>query len=97
MVSNQALLRWFLEYHKACTVLFYILFLLYINDLQSVVSLKVRLFAEDCLIFRNIKNKQGQMKLREDLNLVENWSITWGMCFNAAKCNIMRVSRTRGP
>ena len=30
-----------------------ILFLLRINDLPSVVSSKVRLFADDCLIYRN--------------------------------------------
>ena len=27
----------------------------------------------------------------------ENWGNIWGMRFNAVKCNIMRVSRTRDP
>ena len=66
-------------------------------DLLSVVSSKVRLFADDCLIYRNIKNKEDQIALQKYLNLLENWSNTWGMRFNAAKCNIMRVSRTRDP
>ena len=79
------------------TVLGPLLFLLYINDLPSVVSSKVRLFADDCLIYRNIKNKEDQIALQKDLNLLENWGNTWGMRFNAAKCNIMRVSRTRDP
>ena len=77
------------------TVLGPLLFLLHINDLPSVVSSKVRLFADDCLIYRNIKNKEDQIALQKDLNLLENWGNTWGMHFNAAKCNIMRVSRTR--
>ena len=68
-----------------------------INDLPSVVSSKVRLFADDCLIYRNIKNKEDQITLQEDLNLLENWGNTWGMRFDAAKCNIMRVSWTRDP
>ena len=80
------------------TVLGPLLFLLHINDLPSVVSSKVRLFADDCLIYRNIKNKEDQkFALQKDLNLLENWGNTWGMRFNAAKCNIMRVSRTRDP
>ena len=36
------------------TVLGTLLFLLHINDLPSIVSFEVRLFADDCLIYRNI-------------------------------------------
>ena len=45
-----------------------LLFLVHINDLPSVVSFKVRLFAYDCLIYRNIKNKEDQIALQKDLN-----------------------------
>ena len=74
------------------TVLGPILCLLHINDLPSVISSKVRLFADDCLVYREIKGKQDQNNLQKDLNLLETWGSTWGMRFNAAKCNIMRVS-----
>ena len=62
-----------------------LLFLLHINDLPSVVSSKVILSADDCLIYRNITNKEDQIALQKNLHLLE----TWGMHFNAAKCNIM--------
>ena len=79
------------------TVLGHLLFLFHINDLPSVVSSKVRLFSYDCLIYRNIKNNENQIALQKDIHLPENWGNTWGMRFNAPKCNIMRVSRTRDP
>ena len=79
------------------TVLGPILFLLHINDLPSVISSKVRLFADDCLVYREIKSRQDQNDLQKDLNLLESWGSTWGMRFNAAKYNIMRVSRKQTP
>ena len=79
------------------TVLGPILFLLHINDLPSVISSKVRLFADDCLVYREIKNRQDQIALQKDLNLLENWGSKWEMRFNAAKCNIMRMSRKQTP
>ena len=78
------------------TVLGPILFLLHINDLPSVISSKVRLFevfTDDCLVYREVKGRQDQNDLQKDLKLLETWGSTWGMRFNAAKCNIMRVSR----
>ena len=79
------------------TVLGPILFLLHINDLPSIVSSKVRLFADDCLIYRQIKSNNDQIELQRELNLLESSGAKWGMRFNAAKCNIMRVSRMRLP
>ena len=79
------------------TVLGPLLFLLHINDLPSCVNSKVRLFADDCLLYREIKNNQDQIDMQRDLDALMDWGSTWGMKFNAKKCNIMRVSRSLKP
>ena len=52
------------------TVLGPILFLCYINDLPSSVSSDVRLFADDCLLYRPIKSKDDQKKTTGGFNKV---------------------------
>ena len=94
MVSSQALLMWFLVYQQG-TVLGPLLFLLHINDLPSVVSSKVRLFADDCLIYRNIKNKEDQIALQKDLNLLENWGNTW--CMRFKRCQLQHYASVTDP
>ena len=56
-------------------------------------------FAGDCLIYKQIKNNNDQIELQRVLhvNLLETWGTKWGMRFNLAKCNIMRVSKKRSP
>ena len=59
------------------TVLGPILFLLHINDLLSVISYKVRLFADDCLAYRKLKSRQDLNNPQKDLHLLESWGTTW--------------------
>ena len=65
------------------TVLGPLLFLLHINDLLSCVNSKVRLFADDCLLYRKNKNNQDQIDMQRDLDALMDWRSTWGMKFNA--------------
>jgi len=74
-----------------------LLFLLHINDLPSVVNSTIRLFADDCLIYRPIRSREDQDILQGDLDSLERWSNIWGMKFNPSKCNIMSIARTRSP
>lgn len=71
------------------TVLGPLLFLCHINDLPDTVSSRVRLFADDCLLYREIHSFQDQLCLQEDLSNLEKWAAQWGMRFNAKKCYVL--------
>ena len=75
------------------TVLGPLLFLLFINDLPDEVSpgTVIRLFADDCLVYRPIADINDQLILQHDIDRMMIWADQWGMKFNAAKCNVMRT------
>ena len=55
---------------------------------------KVRLFADDALIYRVIRNASDRLTLQKDLDNLEIWAKTWGMVFNAKKCYMMHIDRS---
>ena len=63
------------------TVLGPLLFLVYINDLPRGIQSDIRLFADDCIIYREIKSPEDQLKLQQDLNDVIAWEKKWEMSF----------------
>ena len=76
-----------------------LLFLLFINDLPSVLdpATRCRLFADDCLVYRDIRTIEDQIQLQRDLYALETWGTQWGMSFNADKCNIITIARQTTP
>ena len=77
------------------TVLGPLLFLTYINDIPSGITSKLRLFADDCLIYRSISNITDSTELQKDLDRLHQWSVSWQMQFNVDKCHLMRFTRRR--
>ena len=77
------------------TVLGPLLFLLYINDLPSKASSTTRLFADDCLMYRQINNSDDARQLQADLDAMEEWERTWLMSFNPDKCEVLRITNKR--
>jgi hypothetical protein len=75
------------------TVLGPILFLCHIYDLPNAVKSSVRLFADDCLLYREINSQNDHNKLQKDLENLEKWAENWGMRFNATKCYIMSIKK----
>ena len=74
-----------------------ILFLVFINDMPETIKARCRLFADDSIVYRPVRNTNDCEGLQEDLNALQRWEKTWGMSFNPSKCNIMHVSRKRSP
>ena len=63
-----------------------ILFLLYINDLPNVSSLKTLLFADDTELFASGNNSSSVEKVvNEELKKIENWLLKNKLTFNTQK------------
>ena len=68
-----------------------ILFLIFINDLPHNIRSSVCLFADECVLYRNIYSIQDCLTLQEDLTSLGQWKAYWQMKFSVAKCHSMRV------
>ena len=67
------------------TVLGLLLFSLYINDISADIESEIRLFADDCVCYREIKNEEDTLKLQRDIDRLGSWARKWGMRFQTNK------------
>ena len=74
------------------TVLGPLSFSLYINDITKDIDSELRLFADDCVCYREIKDTEDTVKLQEDIDRLGCWARSWGMRFQPVKCNIMQIT-----
>lgn len=72
-----------------------LLFLIFINDLPASVSSSISLFADDCVIYREVTNNLDVISLQSDINSVLEWCNMWNMQLNVNKCKVMRISRVQ--
>ena len=79
------------------TVLGPLMFLLYINDITKDINSPLRLFADDCLLYRVINSVEDINRLQEDLNKLSEWADTWQLKFNISKCTVIRCTRSLSP
>jgi hypothetical protein len=70
-----------------------ILFLCHINDLPDAVKSQVRLFADNCLLYRPINSQKDNDILQQDLKNLDTWAENWGMRINAKKCYILSIKQ----
>lgn len=75
-----------------------LLFLVYINDVvKDNININFRLFADDLVIFSEIKNGADQANLNLSLKKISDWCQTWQMQLNLEKCVSMTITRKKSP
>ena len=79
------------------TVLGPLMFLLYINDITKSITSPLRLFADDCLLYRVINLQSDVTILQQDLDKLSEWVQIWQLRFNVPKCVVIRCTRSQSP
>ena len=69
-----------------------LLFLCHINEFSNSITSNVKLFADDCLLYRTIKSQEDHYKLQNDLIYLEKLASKWSMRFNAKKCYTVSIN-----
>jgi hypothetical protein len=72
------------------------LFLLYVNDMDDVVSSRLLKFADDLKLFRRLSScnpLQDVMLLQKDIDALSEWSVANALHFNPSKCVTMHFGR----
>ena len=62
-----------------------LLFLAYVNDIWGNIESKIRLFADDCIVYRKIVNNYDVEKLQTDLDRLGDWAVENEMKINPSK------------
>jgi hypothetical protein len=73
------------------------LFLVFINDLGKNIQSKIRLFADDTILYRAIRSRNDQCLLQKDLDALGEWERKWLMEFNVTKCHVLSVTDKQKP
>ena len=77
------------------TVLGPLLFLIFVNDMGEEIDSKMKLVADDCLLYRTIRSEEDAEQLQSDLDKLHQWSARNYMRFNINKCQQMTVTLKR--
>ena len=70
-----------------------LVFSLHINDIMSDIKSEMRLFADDCVCYRVIKDIENTLQFQKDIDRLGIWARKWGMRFQPVKCNMMQLTK----
>jgi hypothetical protein len=71
------------------------LFLFYINDIPDLITSRVRLFADDTVMYLAIRSTRDAETLQSDLQKLGEWERKWQMEFHPGKCQVLSITRNR--
>ena len=57
----------------------------------------LRLFAGDCVLYKEVATQQDCQILQQDLHLLPHWPKTWQLSFNVSKCCHLGITRKKTP
>jgi hypothetical protein len=72
-----------------------LLFLAYVNDIRRNIDSTIRLFADDCIIYREVKNNNDKENLQTDLNRLGKWLVEKAIKINPTKSKVVCFTRAR--
>ena len=70
-----------------------LLFIIFINDLDSGIINSILKFADDTKVFGSINDMEDRDALQRDLDRMMEWAKVWQMEFNVDKCKVMHLGR----
>jgi hypothetical protein len=72
-----------------------VMFIAYVNDIWKNINASIRLFADDCIIYRKITSKNDIYMLQKDLDTLGEWAVENGIKINTGKSKAVRFTRAR--
>jgi hypothetical protein len=69
------------------------LFLAYVNEIWRNTECNIRLFADDCIIYRKINDRSDIDKLQKDLNKLGEWALENEMKINPGKSKAVSFTK----
>ena len=72
-----------------------LLFLIFINDIGDNINCNIRLFADDCIIYSEIKDCDDSYKFQRNIQEIEKWVGRNKMKLNSAKSHLIKFTNKK--
>ena len=69
------------------------LFIYFINDLPSLISIFIKIFADDTKAYLPILSNADRIILQKTIDDMVHWSKIWQLHFNGSKCKVLHLGK----